>query len=165
MIDLTEDPIDVARVLQAAASPDAGAVVLFVGTVRRVTEGRVTESLDYECYPEMAGVQLEELAAEARRRWRLAGCAVVHRLGHMEVGETSLAIACSAAHRQAAFEAAQWLIDRIKQVVPIWKKENWADGASEWVHPGWNSAGAEAPGCQADGDGDGETGRPSGGVP
>ena len=64
---------------------------------------------------------------------------------------------------QPAFEAAQWLIDRIKQVVPIWKKANWADGASEWVHPGWNSAGAEAPGCPADGDG--ETGRPSGGFP
>jgi molybdopterin synthase catalytic subunit len=76
------------------------------------------------------------LEAEATQRWSLSSCAIVHRLGELAVGETSVAIAVSAAHREAAFEAAKWLIDRIKQVVPIWKQERWADGTSLWVHPG-----------------------------
>jgi molybdopterin synthase catalytic subunit len=84
----------------------------------------------------MAEAKLAELEEEARRRWPLVGVAIVHRLGHLEVGEASVAIAVSAAHRRAAFEAGQWFIDRIKEVVPIWKKENWADGTGEWVHPG-----------------------------
>ncbi len=140
MIQLTDGPIDVASVLDAAASPDAGAVVLFLGTVRRRTDGRETLSLDYEAYAEMARAKLAELAAEARRRWPLTGGAIVHRLGHLEVGEASVAVATSAAHRQAAFEAGQWLIDRLKESVPIWKKENWADGTSEWVHPAAEAA-------------------------
>jgi molybdopterin synthase catalytic subunit len=78
---------------------------------------------------------LAELEAEARQRWSLLGCAIVHRVGHVEVGQTTVAIATGAAHRQAAFEAGRWLIDRIKQVAPIWKKENRADGTSQWVHP------------------------------
>ncbi len=80
--------------------------------------------------------QLDELEAEARRRWPLAGCAIVHRVGRVEVGEASVAVAVSAPHRDEAFTAARWLIDTIKQVVPFWKQEHWADGASEWIHPG-----------------------------
>jgi molybdopterin synthase catalytic subunit len=136
MIELTHKPIDAADVLQRVASTQAGAVVLFLGVTREFTGGRQTESLDYDCYPEMAQKKLAELETEARRRWPLAGCAVVHRLGHLELGEPSVAIAVSAAHRHVAFEAGQWLIDTLKEVVPIWKKENWADGSSEWVHPG-----------------------------
>ena len=136
MIKLTDNVIDTAAVLQSAQSPAAGAVVLFLGTVRRRTDHRETESLEYECYPEMAEKKLAELEAESRQRWPLIECAVVHRLGHLAVGETSVAIAVSAAHRRAAFEAGGWLIDRIKEVVPIWKKENYADGTSDWVHPG-----------------------------
>ena len=102
---------------------------------REFTDGRRTVSLDYECYPEMADATLRELEIEARRRWPLIELAVVHRVGHVELGEVSVAIAVSSAHRQAAFEAGQWLIDTIKQVVPIWKKEHWADGSSLWVHP------------------------------
>src|SRR4029450_11312223 len=136
MISLTTKPIDPAAVLAAVASNDAGAVVLFLGTTREFTSGRRTASLDYECYPEMAEKKLAELEAEARRRWPLVGCAIVHRLGRLELGEASIAIAVSSPHRQVAFEAGKWLIDTIKEVVPIWKRENWADGTSEWVHPG-----------------------------
>jgi molybdopterin synthase catalytic subunit len=138
MIALTHQPIDPAAVLAQVASNEAGAVVLFLGTTREFTQGRQTASLDYECYPEMAEKKLAELEAEARRRWPLVGCNIVHRLGHLELGEASIAIAVSSPHRRVAFEAGQWLIDTIKEVVPIWKQENWADGTSEWVHPGMN---------------------------
>ena len=138
MISLTTTPIDSSAILAAVASNDAGAVVLFLGTTREFTQGRRTVSLDYECYPEMAKKKLAELEAEARRRWPLVGCEIVHRLGHLELGEASIAIAVSSPHRGDAFAAGQWLIDTIKQVVPIWKQENWADGTKEWVHPGTN---------------------------
>jgi molybdopterin synthase catalytic subunit len=143
MIELTEDTIDVAAVVEAVRSPAAGAVVLFLGTARQETGGRRTESLDYECYPQMARRKLAELEQEACRQWPLVGSAIVHRLGRLAVGETSVAIAVASPHRQAAFEAGQWLIDRIKQAVPIWKKENWADGQSMWVHPGLEMPGGE----------------------
>ena len=136
MIALTYEPIDTAAVLAQVGSHEAGAVVLFLGTTREFTHGRRTESLDYECYPEMAEKKLSELETEARRRWPLTGCSIVHRLGHLVPGEASVAIAISSPHRGVAFEAGQWLIDTIKQVVPIWKQENWANGTSEWVHPG-----------------------------
>jgi molybdopterin synthase catalytic subunit len=84
----------------------------------------------------MAHKKLVELEDQARGRWPLSGCTIVHRLGRLELGEASIAIAVSSPHRQAAFEAGKWLIDTIKEVVPIWKRENWADGTSEWVHPG-----------------------------
>jgi molybdopterin synthase catalytic subunit len=136
MIALTHEPIDPARVLERVSSPRAGAVVLFLGTTREFTAERQTESLDYECYPDMARQKLAELESAACQRWGLVGCAIEHRLGHLEIGEASVAVAVSSAHRQAAFEAGKWLIDRLKEVVQIWKKENWSDGASDWVHPG-----------------------------
>src|SRR4029453_5046191 len=122
MISLTTTPIDPAAVLPAVASNNAGAVVLFLGTTRELTRGRQTVSLDYECYPEMAEKKLAELEAEARRRWPLVGCEIVHRLGHLKLGEASIAIAVSSPHRADAFAAGQWLIDKIKKVVPIWKR-------------------------------------------
>jgi molybdopterin synthase catalytic subunit len=136
MPQLTHAPIDAAAVLAQVGSPLAGAAVLFLGTTRELTRGRRTSSLDYECYPEMAQRKLAELEAEARRRWPLVECALVHRLGHLEIGEASVAVAVSSEHRDAAFEAAKWLIDTLKEVVPIWKQEHWSDGTSEWVHPG-----------------------------
>ena len=135
MIRLTEEPIDVALVLREVQSPEAGAVVLFLGTVRRTTDDKQTEWLQYECYPEMAQSKLAEMESEARSKWPLQQCVIVHRLGRLSVGQTSVAIAVSSAHRREAFEAGQWLIDRIKQVVPIWKKENYTDGSDNWVHP------------------------------
>lgn len=136
MIALTNDEIDVAKLLAQVASAQAGAVVLFLGTTREMTGDRRTKSLEYECYPEMAEKKLAELEQEARRRWPIVDCGIVHRLGHLELGAASVAIAVSTPHRGDAFEAGKWLIDTIKEVVPIWKKENWADGTCEWVHPG-----------------------------
>ena len=133
MIRLTQQPIDTTAVLAEVTSPAAGAVLLFLGTARDSTAGRPTASLDYECYEEMALRKLAELEAEARRRWPLTGCALVHRLGRLEIGEASVAVAVSSPHRDDAFAAGRWLIDTLKQIVPIWKRENWTDGTSEWV--------------------------------
>jgi molybdopterin synthase catalytic subunit len=136
MIELVGKRIDTEHLLTQVTSPETGAVVLFLGTTRQYTLGRETASLDYECYHDMAVAKLAELEAEARSRWPIRHCAIVHRTGHVPIGEASVAVAVSTAHRAAAFEAGQWLIDTLKQVVPIWKKENWADGTSQWVHPG-----------------------------
>ncbi len=139
MVELTYEPIDTAALLDAVNSPQAGAVVLFLGTVREFTHGRRTVALDYECYPGMARKKMEELEAEARQRWPVINCGIVHRLGRLELGEASVAVAVSTAHRNDAFEAGRWLIDTLKEVVPIWKRENWDDGSQEWVHPGVTS--------------------------
>lgn len=136
MIRLTHDPIDPAAVLAQVASTQAGAVVLFLGTTREFTAGRRTATLDYEAYGEMAERELAELERRARADWPLVECSIVHRLGRVELGEASVAIAVSSPHRDAAFAAGKWLIDALKQVVPIWKRETWADGSTEWVHPG-----------------------------
>jgi len=136
MIELTDRPIDTQRVLEQVASPAAGAVVLFLGTVREQSGGRTTLAIQYEAYAQMARREFEQLVAEARRRWPLCACAIVHRVGRLEVGQVSVAIAVSSPHRHEAFEAGRWLIDSIKQSVPIWKNEQFADGTSEWVHPG-----------------------------
>src|SRR4051812_28015047 len=112
---LTTSPLIPTTVIADASSNDAGAVVLFFGTTREFTRGRRTASLDYECYPQMAETKLAELEAEARRRWPIIGCSIVHRLGHLEVGEASIAIAVSSPHRADAFAAGQWLIDTIKE--------------------------------------------------
>jgi molybdopterin synthase catalytic subunit len=84
----------------------------------------------------MARNELEQLEQQACQRWPIVRCVLIHRLGHLELGEASVLVAVSTPHRRDAFEAAQWLMDRIKEDVPIWKKENWTDGTTEWVHPG-----------------------------
>jgi molybdopterin synthase catalytic subunit len=117
----------------------AGAVCTFLGTVREMTGDRRTTALDYEAYPEMARKKMAELEAEALRRWPVIACAIAHRVGHLGLGEVSVVVAVSCPHRDQAFEACRWLIDTLKQVVPIWKKERWADGTEEWVHPGLKS--------------------------
>ncbi len=136
VIALTHQPIDSQELLREVTTPLAGAVVLFLGTVRELTGDRRTLALNYECYAEMAERKLAELEAKARRRWPILECAIVHRLGRLELTEASVAVAVSTAHRGDAFAAGQWLIDTLKQEVPIWKEELWADGTSEWVHPG-----------------------------
>ncbi|MFM7073943.1 MAG: molybdenum cofactor biosynthesis protein MoaE [Planctomycetota bacterium] len=135
MIELVREKIDSQAVLDAVATPAAGAIVLFLGTTREWTKGRRTLWLDYECYPELANRKLEELEAEARRRWPIVDCRIVHRLGRVELAEASVAVAVSSPHRRDAFEAGQWLIDTLKEVVPIWKQEHWEDGSAEWIHP------------------------------
>lgn len=134
MILLTREPIDTSRLLADVGSPQAGATVLFVGSTREWTEGRRTSRLDYEAYESMALAELARLEAEARRRWSIVGCALVHRLGTVALGEASVAVAVSTAHRDGAFEAARWLIDTLKEQVPIWKRETWVDGSQAWVH-------------------------------
>jgi molybdopterin synthase catalytic subunit len=135
MTELTNHAIDIAALLDRVQTAAAGAVVLFLGATREMTGGRHTDSLDYECYPEMAQRKLADLEAEARRRWPIQQCCLVHRLGHLQPGEVSVAVAVSTPHRSDAFEAGRWLIDTIKTEVPIWKRENWSDGHSDWVHP------------------------------
>ena len=136
MIRITNDAIDNNAVLESVQHNRAGAVVLFLGTTRSITGTRETDSLDYECFESMALKQLEQLEATARERWDIIEIAIVHRLGQLLPGEASVAIAVSSPHRATAFECGQWLIDTLKEEVPIWKKENWSDGTQEWVHPG-----------------------------
>jgi molybdopterin synthase catalytic subunit len=143
MIALTDQPIDTTHVLAQVHSLRAGASVLFLGTTRAETEGRQTVALDYEAYATMALATLSELELRARQQWSLIDVAIVHRLGRVPAGETSVAIAVSSAHRQAAFAAGQWLIDTIKSTVPIWKRERWSDGTEEWIHPGRQLDGPE----------------------
>ena len=115
---------------------ESGAVALFSGVVRNENLGRRVMYLEYDAYPEMAERVMREIAAEAMGRWPLTDVAMQHRTGRLEIGETSLLIAVSSPHRKEAFEACHALVDRFKEVVPIWKKEVWADGGEEWVHPG-----------------------------
>jgi molybdopterin synthase catalytic subunit len=136
MIRLTRDPIDYHALTEQVRRRDCGAVVTFLGTVRDLTGERVTIALDYEVYPGMAEKKMAEIEADTRARWPVGEMAMVHRLGRLEVGEVSVAVAVSCPHRAQAFEACRHAIDRLKELVPIWKKENWADGSTEWVHPG-----------------------------
>ena len=136
MIRLTHDAIDYHALTEQVRRPNCGGVVVFLGTVRDLTGERVTVALDYEAYPGMAEKKMAEIEADTRRRWPVGEMALVHRLGHLEVGEISVAVAVSCPHRAEAFAACRHAIDRLKEMVPIWKKENWADGGTEWVHPG-----------------------------
>lgn len=135
MVRLQAEAIDYAALVDAVCAPECGGVVLFLGTVREQSGGRAVASLDYQAYPSMAEKQLARIVEEARQQWPIARLAVVHRTGHLEIGEVSVAVAVSCPHRAQAFDACRFLIDRLKEVVPIWKRENWADGGSIWVHP------------------------------
>lgn len=135
MIALTRDPIDYHGLTELVRRPNCGAVVTFLGTVRDLTGDRVTVALDYEGYPAMAEKKLTEIESDTRARWPVGELAMIHRLGRLEIGEISVAIAVSCPHRAQAFEACRHAIDRLKELVPIWKKENWSDGSTEWVHP------------------------------
>ena len=132
MIRITNDPLDTALAVSQVESPAAGAVAVFVGVTRNNTAGRKVLFLEYEAYRPMADRQLGRVADEMRGRWDLRGVAIHHRLGRLEIGEASLVVAASSAHRQAAFEACQYSIDRIKGIVPIWKKE-FFEGGEVWV--------------------------------
>jgi len=125
-------PIDVAAVLGAVEGPGEGGVVLFLGRVRDHARGRGVARLDYEAYAPMALSEMQALADEARARLGATRVALVHRTGRIEVGEVAVAVAVAAAHREQAFGACRWLIDTLKQRVPIWKKE-WYDDGGEWV--------------------------------
>src|SRR5205823_14448119 len=136
MIQLTRGVIDHRGLTGAVRRGDCGAVVTFLGTVRDVTGDRVTVALDYEAYPGMAEKQLAAIERETRERWPVGEMALVHRLGHLEVGEVSVAVAVSCPHRAQAFDACRYAIHRPKDLVPTWKKEKWADASTEWADPG-----------------------------
>jgi MoaE-MoaD fusion protein len=132
-VQITRERIDRDSVVARLQKPMDGAVVIFDGVVRDNTRGRRTLYLDYEAYEAMALQQMESLAAEARSRFAVRGASIVHRLGRLEIGETSVLIVVAAAHRGAAFDACRWIIDTLKKTVPIWKKEYFEDGAV-WAH-------------------------------
>jgi len=131
--ELVEGPIGIERLLAAAARPDCGAVVLFLGTTRDRHEGRSVERLEYEAYRPMALAALEQAERDTVERHAVASCRIVHRLGEVPPTEASVAVVVAAAHRAAAFEACRWAMERVKSAVPIWKKEHYADGGAGWV--------------------------------
>jgi molybdopterin synthase catalytic subunit len=132
LFEITTKDISVDEVVDRLADPSIGAVVTFVGVVRGTTDGREVLYLEYEAYPEMAEETLRQIGDEVRARWQtIREIAIVHRVGRLQVGETAVVIALSSAHRQETFDAVRYAIDRLKEIVPIWKKEVWK-GGEEW---------------------------------
>ena len=127
-VSIVRSRIDSAETLAALKRGEDGAALVFEGVVRNQTRGRKTLYLDYEAYEEMALAEMKTLAAQALQQFQIRDVAIVHRLGRLEIGETSVLIAVASAHRAAAFEACRWLIDTLKRTVPIWKKEYFEDG-------------------------------------
>ncbi len=128
-VEIYKTRIPAEQIIAAMKAGEDGAVVVFEGNVRNNTRGRRTLFLDYEAYEEMALAQMRGLVAEALEKFSVREIALVHRLGRLEVGETSVLIVVASAHRGAAFEGCRWLIDTLKKTVPIWKKEHFEDGA------------------------------------
>jgi molybdopterin synthase catalytic subunit len=132
MFEITDRPIDVAALLAAVRDPGAGAVCTFLGTTRKENVGRRVLRLEYEAFAGMAAKEMRRLAGEAKRRWPIRRVAMVHRIGVVPVGEASVGIAVASGHRAEAFAACRWLIDRLKEIVPIWKKEHFR-GGEVWI--------------------------------
>lgn len=132
MFAVTHDPLDPQPLVESVRRDESGAVALFYGVVRNENMGRNVRYLEYDAYPQMAIKKMEEVAAEVRAKFAVTGVGVLHRIGRLEIGETSLLVAVSSAHRAEAFDACHYAVDRIKQMVPIWKKEVWDDG-EEWI--------------------------------
>ncbi|GAB4046466.1 molybdenum cofactor biosynthesis protein MoaE [Spirosoma litoris] len=136
MITITADPIDIASAMVYLQSDQAGAIDLFLGVVRDNTQERPVDRLEYEAYDRMAITEMEKIADVAQQRWPILRYAIIHRKGTLKIGEMAVLIGVSTAHRADAFDACRYIIDTIKQTVPIWKKEVFLDG-EEWVnaHP------------------------------
>jgi len=132
MIKITEKPIDVQKVIDTASSLGAGAVNVFVGTVRNTAHGKNVLWLEYEAYEAMAVSEIKKIIEEASHRWGLRGWAISHRIGTLKPGEVSVVIAVSTPHRKDSFAACQYIIDNLKEKAPIWKKEVFEDG-EEWI--------------------------------
>ncbi|MFN8886111.1 MAG: molybdenum cofactor biosynthesis protein MoaE [Cyclobacteriaceae bacterium] len=136
MITLTDQPLDINQITQLAHSPDAGAVNVFVGTVRANTQAKKVMRLEYEAYEPMAVSEIQKIMDVAKLKWPVKKIAVSHRVGILTVGEVAVVVAVATPHRKESFEACQFIIDSLKQTVPIWKKEIF-EGGEEWVsaHP------------------------------
>ena len=132
MIQVTREPLDPEAITAAARDDASGGVVTFLGTTRNETGGRRVLYLEYEAYEDMAGKMLARIADEVAAKWGIHRASIAHRFGRLEIGEVSLVVAVASPHRVAAFEACQYVVDRIKENVPIWKKEVFEDGGV-WV--------------------------------
>jgi len=132
LFEVTDRPLEPDRLVQHVRRDEAGAVALFYGVVRDNSMGRRVLYLEYDAYPEMATKVMRRLAEEVKERWAVTDIAIQHRTGRLEIGETSLLVAVSSPHRREAFEACHALVDRFKEVVPVWKKEVW-EGGEEWI--------------------------------
>jgi molybdopterin synthase catalytic subunit len=130
--EITNAPLDIGEIARRVVLPECGATVTLDGYARRWTKGRETEYLVYEAYQPMALKEMEKLISKAHEKFDIANVGIVHRLGKLEIGETSVVISVSAPHRRAAFECCEWLIKELKRTVPIWKKEVYADGET-WI--------------------------------
>lgn len=132
MVSIVSESIDVNAIVNAVGRSSAGAIDVFIGTTRDNSQGRKVLQLEYEAYAPMATKKMEMIEREAAERWEIQQIAMVHRVGIVPPGEASVVIAVSSAHRDEAFKACRYLIDRLKEVVPIWKREYFADGTVEW---------------------------------
>jgi len=132
MFRVTKEPIDLNELVRYVTDPEAGAIATFIGTTRNNNEGRKVIALDYEAYPEMAEKELARIGYDALKQWPICRMAVVHRLGPVQIGDASVIIAVSSAHRDAAFAASRFAIEEIKKTVPIWKKEVF-EGGEMWI--------------------------------
>ena len=134
MFKVTIEPLNVQQINDLVKRPTDGAVVTFDGIVRNNFDGRAVHYLEYEAYAAMAERKMTEIGAEVRRKFAIGEIAIVHRLGRLEIGESSIVVAVAAPHRHAAFEACAYAMDRVKEEVPVWKKEFFTDGADHWVN-------------------------------
>jgi molybdopterin synthase catalytic subunit len=132
MFRTTDHAIDLAEIVRYVTDPEAGAIATFIGTTRNHNDGRRVIALDYEAYRDMAEKELARIGADAARQWPICRMAIVHRLGPVQIGEASVAIAVSSAHRDAAFAASRFAIEEIEKTVPIWKKEVF-EGGEVWI--------------------------------
>ncbi len=130
--EIAKEPINVQSVIDKVVQRDAGAITTFIGTVREMTKGKKTLYLIYEAYEPMAVKKLEQIGAEIQERWNGAHVAITHRVGRLDITDIAVVIAVSTPHRNDAYEANRYAIERIKEIVPIWKKEHWEDG-QEWI--------------------------------
>jgi len=130
---ITTEPLDAAALLAEVGTPDDGAVLLFAGTVRRHNDGRAVTGLRYDAYATMAETVLRQIAEEAVARWEVSRLAAAHRTGDLSIGDVSVVIAVSAAHRAEAFDAGRYVIEEVKQRLPVWKQERYAGGADRWL--------------------------------
>ena len=135
LASLVRSPIDSAALVRAVSNPRNGAVILFLGAVRQVNEGRNVTGIDYSAYEAMALRELQAIVDEGAARFDTTDVAVEHRLGELEVEEISVAIAVGHPHRDAAYAVSRWIIEELKRRVPIWKREHYTDGTREWVDP------------------------------
>ncbi len=130
--ELVEEPIDIMTVIRGVEDRNAGAITTFIGTVRELTNAKKTIYLKYEAYVPMAIKQLERIGQDIQDRWEGTHVAITHRIGELQISDVAVVIAVSSPHRAASFEASRYAIERIKEIVPIWKKEHWDDG-EEWI--------------------------------